>query len=68
MKKPNFEVRTLCEVLKVNLTPDGQHARSVTYIDAKGVEYEQPGDIVIICAYALMNVRLMLLSGIGTQL
>jgi gluconate 2-dehydrogenase alpha chain len=67
MKKPNFEVRTECEVLKVNLTPDGQHARSVTYVDAKGVEYEQPGDIVIICAYALMNVRLMLLSGIGTQ-
>ena len=67
MKKPNFEVRTECEVLKVNLTPDGRRARSVTYIDAKGVEYEQPGDIVVLCAYALMNVRLMLLSGIGTQ-
>ena len=24
MKKPNFEVRTECEVLKVNLTPDGK--------------------------------------------
>jgi gluconate 2-dehydrogenase alpha chain len=67
MKKPNFELRTECEVLKVNLTQDGKMARSVTYVDAKGVEYEQPGDIVIVCAYALMNVRLMLLSKIGTQ-
>lgn len=67
MKKTNFEVRTECEVLKVNLTPDGRHARSVTYIDAKGEEYEQPGDIVILCAYALMNVRMMLLSRIGQQ-
>jgi gluconate 2-dehydrogenase alpha chain len=67
MKKPNFELRTDCEVLKVNLTPDGKMARSVTYLDAQGVEYEQPGDMVLICAYALMNVRMMLLSKIGTQ-
>ena len=67
MKKPNFELRTECEVLKVNLAPDGKMAKSVTYIDAKGVEYEQPGDIVVICAYALMNVRMMLLSKIGAQ-
>jgi gluconate 2-dehydrogenase alpha chain len=67
MKKSNFEARTDCEVLKVNLTPDGKHARSVTYIDANGVEYEQPGEMVLICAYALMNVRMMLLSKIGTQ-
>ncbi len=67
MKKPNFEARTECEVLKVNLTPDGKHARSVTYLDANGVEVEQPGDIVAICAYGLMNVRMMLLSKIGAQ-
>ncbi len=65
IKKPNFEVRTECEVLKVNLHPDGKMARSITYIDAKGAEYEQPGDLVLICAYGLMNVRMMLLSGIG---
>ena len=35
MKKPNFELRTECEVLKVNLTPDGKMAKSVTYIDAE---------------------------------
>ncbi len=65
MRKPNFEARTECEVLKINLTPDGKHARSVTYLDAQGVEYEQPGDMVLLCAYGLMNVRMMLLSRIG---
>jgi gluconate 2-dehydrogenase alpha chain len=67
MRRPNFELRTECEVLKVNLTPDGKMARSVTYIDKNGVETEQPGDLVILCGYGLMNVRMMLLSKIGTQ-
>jgi gluconate 2-dehydrogenase alpha chain len=65
MRKPNFELRSECEVLKVNLTPDGGMAKGVTYIDAKGVEYEQPADMVLLCAYGLMNVRMMLLSKIG---
>ena len=30
------------------------------------MEFEQPGDIVLICGYGLMNVRMMLLSKIGT--
>ncbi len=30
-----------------------------------GVEYEQPADMVILCGYGLMNVRMMLMSGIG---
>jgi gluconate 2-dehydrogenase alpha chain len=29
------------------------------------MEYEQPGDIFVLGAYELNNVRLMLLSGIG---
>jgi gluconate 2-dehydrogenase alpha chain len=65
VKMPNFEARTECEVLKVNLRPDGKTAKSVTYIDKSGTELEQPGDIVILCSYGLMNVRMMLLSGIG---
>ncbi len=65
VKKKNFEVRTECEVLKVNLHADGKMARGVTYLDAQGNEYEQPADIVLVCAYGLMNVRLLLLSGIG---
>jgi gluconate 2-dehydrogenase alpha chain len=67
MRRPNFELRTECEVLKVNLTPDGKMARSVSYIDRNGVEFEQPGDLVVLCGYGLMNVRMMLLSKIGPQ-
>jgi gluconate 2-dehydrogenase alpha chain len=67
MRRPNFELRTECEVLKVNLTQDGKMAKSVTYIDQNGVETEQPGDLVILCGYGLMNVRMMLLSKIGQQ-
>jgi gluconate 2-dehydrogenase alpha chain len=66
MRKSNFEVRTECEVLKINLRPDGKTAKSVTYIDTSGQEFEQPGDIILLCGFGLMNVRMMLLSGIGT--
>jgi gluconate 2-dehydrogenase alpha chain len=65
IKKQNFELRTLCEVMKVNLRPDGKSAKSLTYVDTSGNEYEQPADLVILCGYGLMNVRMMLLSGIG---
>jgi gluconate 2-dehydrogenase alpha chain len=65
MSKDNFELRTECEVLKVNLDSDRKHARSVTYVDAQGEQYDQPAELVILCAFALHNVRLMLLSGIG---
>ena len=30
-----------------------------------GEEWEQPADLVLVCAYSLFNVRLLLLSGIG---
>ncbi|MDB5413866.1 MAG: family oxidoreductase [Rubritepida sp.] len=65
MRMPNFSVRTLAEVTKINLTPDGKHATGVTYVDAQGDEIEQPADLVLVCAFALFNVRLLLLSGIG---
>jgi gluconate 2-dehydrogenase alpha chain len=65
IKKQNFELRTECEVMKINLHPDGKTAKSVTYVDTSGAEYEQPGDIIILCGYGLMNVRMMFLSGIG---
>ena len=32
---------------------------------AKGDEFEQPADLVLLCAYSLHNVHLLLLSGIG---
>lgn len=65
MRKSNFEARTLCEVLRVNLHPDGKRATGVTYVDVNGEEFEQPADLVLLCAFGLHNVRLMLLSKIG---
>jgi gluconate 2-dehydrogenase alpha chain len=50
----------------VNLDSDRKRATGVTYLDASGREFEQPADIVVIGAYTFNNVRLMLLSGIGT--
>jgi len=65
IREPTFEARTECEVTKVNLTVDGKMATGVTYVDANGEEWEQPADLVLVCAYGLFNVRLLLLSGIG---
>jgi gluconate 2-dehydrogenase alpha chain len=65
IRQPSFEARTECEVTKINLSGDGKMARGVTYVDADGVEWEQPADLVLVCAYSLFNVRLLLLSGIG---
>ena len=64
-QKKNVEMRTNARVMKVNLDAAKKRAESVTYIDAAGREFEQPGDLVVLCAYALGNVHLMLLSGIG---
>jgi gluconate 2-dehydrogenase alpha chain len=64
-KKSNVEMRTNARVLKVNLDGAKRRAESVTYIDASGREFEQPGELVILAAYALGNVHLMLWSGIG---
>ncbi|GAA4337945.1 GMC family oxidoreductase [Pigmentiphaga soli] len=61
-----FELRTESQVLKVNLDAGRTRATGVTYIDPQGNECEQPADIVLVCAFALYNVHLMLVSGIGT--
>ncbi|MGC3963966.1 MAG: GMC family oxidoreductase [Rhodocyclaceae bacterium] len=66
VKRPNFELRDRSHVLRVNLSPDKKRATSVTYMDAQGNEVEQPADIIVLCAYQMHNVRLLLLSGIGT--
>jgi gluconate 2-dehydrogenase alpha chain len=65
VREPTFEARTDSEVTKVNLSNDGKTATSVTYVDLNGEEWEQPADLVLVCAYSLFNVRLLLLSGIG---
>ena len=65
MRKSNFEARTECEVTKINLDAAGKRATGVTYVDSAGAEWEQPADIVLVCAFAFNNVRMLLISGIG---
>jgi gluconate 2-dehydrogenase alpha chain len=64
-RKSNVEMRTSSRVMKVNLDTARTRAESVTYIDAAGREFNQPAELVVLSAYALGNVQLMLLSGIG---
>jgi gluconate 2-dehydrogenase alpha chain len=65
LNRPNYELRTNCEVLRINLDSTRKKATGVTYVDAAGTEYEQPAELVLITAFALSNVRTLLLSGIG---
>jgi gluconate 2-dehydrogenase alpha chain len=66
MRNPNFELRTNSWVTKVNKDSDGKKVTGVTYTNLlDGEEFEQGAGIVLLCAYALNNVHLMLLSGIS---
>jgi gluconate 2-dehydrogenase alpha chain len=65
LKDPNFTLRTQCQVLRINLDASGKQATGVTYVDASGREFEQPASLVIVGMFALNNVRMLLLSGIG---
>ena len=67
LKNENFSYRTRCDVTKVNLDASGKRATGVTYVDGDGREFEQPAELVILCAFAQHNVHLMLLSGIGKR-
>jgi gluconate 2-dehydrogenase alpha chain len=64
LKHERFELRTRSQVLRIN-TKDGR-ATGVTYVDAQGRELEQPAKLVIVGLYATNNVRMLLLSKIGT--
>ncbi len=66
LANPNFELRTGCQVQRINLDSTKKRATGVTYIDAAGREFEQPASLVITSSFALNNVRMLLLSGIGT--
>jgi len=66
MRNPNFELRANSWVTKVLKDSDGKRVTGVTYTNVlNGEEFEQPAGIVLLCAYAINNVHLMLLSGIG---
>jgi gluconate 2-dehydrogenase alpha chain len=65
LNRPNYELRTNCEVLRINLDSTRKKATGVTYVDGSGAEYEQPAELVLVTAFPLNNVRTLLLSGIG---
>jgi gluconate 2-dehydrogenase alpha chain len=65
VRKPNFTARDQCEVTRIDLDPSGTRARGVTFVDTSGEEWEQPADLVLLCAYTIFNVQLLLLSKIG---
>jgi len=67
MRKKNFELRTQCEVLRVNHDDVAKRATGVVYVDAQGEEWEQPAEIVVLCAFAQHNPWLMMLSDIGKR-
>ncbi|MBI0331111.1 GMC family oxidoreductase [Burkholderia plantarii] len=61
----NFSYRVNANVLRVELHADGKTAKGVIYADAHGNEVFQPARIVVLAGFQFVNVRLMLLSGIG---
>lgn len=65
LKDKNFTLRTNAHVLRINLDNTKKQATGVTYVDGSGREFVQPARLVIVGAFALNNVRLLLLSGIG---
>jgi gluconate 2-dehydrogenase alpha chain len=58
-----FDLRANSQVRLV--LHDGTHAFGVRYSDENGRLHEQRASVVILSAYALSNVRLLLLSGLG---
>jgi gluconate 2-dehydrogenase alpha chain len=66
MRNPNFELRTHAWVTKVLKDPSAKRVTGVAYTNVMtGEEFEQPASMVLLCAYAINNVHLMLLSEIG---
>lgn len=66
LKNPRFTLRTQSQVTRVLLDRERKRATGVLYVDAQGREFEQPAEVVVLCAYGLWNVHLLLVSGIGT--
>jgi gluconate 2-dehydrogenase alpha chain len=65
LKDPNFDLRTGCNVLRINLDNTKKAATGVTYAGPNGEQIEQPARLVIVGMYAYNNARMLLLSGIG---
>ena len=64
--RPNLEVRTNAYVTRILQDSSRKRATGVVYVDENGQELEQPAELVVLSAFQMHNVRLLLLSGIGT--
>ena len=64
-QRNNFELRIECEVTHINTDGTGKRATGATYVDSAGREWEQPAELVFLCAFQMFNVQLLLLSRIG---
>lgn len=62
--KKNFELRPSSWVRRI-VVKDGK-ATGVEYTNQKGEEFFQPADLVLLSTFTMNNVRLLLLSKIGT--
>ncbi|WP_440006497.1 GMC family oxidoreductase [Halomicrococcus sp. SG-WS-1] len=62
----NFELRTHCDVRRLQYDEQKGRVTGVKYVDTRdNTVYIQPAETVALTAYALWNVKLLLLSGIG---
>ncbi len=66
MQRPSFELRLRTQVIGLDYDRAGKHVTGVRYIDlVTGEEYEQPADVVALCAFTMTNTKLLLTAGIG---
>ncbi len=66
LRQPSFELRTHAWVTRVDMDSSGKLARGAHYVDLHtGQAHFQPARSVVLCAYAINNVHLLLLSKIG---
>lgn len=65
LENSRMEMRTGAYVTKVLMDASGKRATGVVYVDGQGREFEQPAEMVFLCAWAFHNVHLLLVSGIG---
>jgi gluconate 2-dehydrogenase alpha chain len=65
----NVSIRTGAAVRRI--MPEAENkkgkARGVTYVNAKGQEFFQPADLVLLASWTFNNTRLLLLSGFGER-
>src|SRR5258708_32344655 len=64
LSNPNYELRTNCQILRINLDSSAKKATGVTYVDAAGRQFEQPAHLGPVTAHSLKHVRMLVDSGL----